>query len=581
MSKRRKTWYADFETTQPNELGEVRCYLWVLTFENGRSVYNYDIESFINYIKDKTAIIYFHNLKFDSSYFMYYFIKHNIKFKVCEKSGVIYNIKFKNIEFRDSLNILPYTLKQIGETFCTRFHKLDYDDYAKPFDYVPNKYDITYCKWDTLTLKEGLENYLTELQKVLEENGATKTAKKIFSKLTNAGIAYEAFKEITHIEKYCERTTRELYNYLKPAYSGGYVYAKGGCYQEDDSTKIIMLDENSMYPDKYANWEMPIGKSFSLVDGDENRSDIFGIINITFTFLELKEGYLPIISQGFNKYGSTIYIDHIDSPYSITTTIHEFQMIKKFYKFDYYFNYGFGWNKKIHLFKKYADIFMSIKANSTGVRREVAKKLLNMCYGKTAMSGVSEIKEYYLNEEGVVCSRITGYENDDNELQYLQIAIAICSYAHIDLWNNMQKVGCENVLYTDTDSIKFLMHDEAILNELDLDDYRLGAWKVEGHPQIFKPLAPKKYIYLEDDRIHVTSAGFNHKEVFEALKCPIDEELFNKKGIVASMPLKIDEAMKYIDKFDFGLQVKSKQSKLVEGGRLISEIIKEIKEPRK
>lgn len=35
---------------------------------------------------------------------------------------------------------------------------------------------------------------------------------------------------------------------------------------------------------------------------------------------------------------------------------------------------------------------MKVKAESTGPRREVAKKLLNMCYGKTAMSGVMEKK---------------------------------------------------------------------------------------------------------------------------------------------------------------------------------------------
>lgn len=575
--RRKPIWYADFETTQPNENGEVRLYLWCLCERKNYVAHGHDIKSFMLHILEKRAVIYFHNLKFDSSYITYYLLNHNIEFDISEKNGVIYSIKFNEIELRDSMNLLPMSLKEVGETYCKNYHKLEYEDYLKPYDYKPNYYDIRYCEYDVLTLKEGLTNYLNELKAVLEENGAPKTAKKVFKKLTNAGICYEAFKEITKIDKICEKTTREMYNFYKPAYIGGFVYAKGGTYIANNEIEILMLDENSMYPDKYANYPMPIGRAFPIENEDDIfNEELFCIINITIKF-KLRKGFVPIISQGFNKSGGANYLKCSEDFVSMTITNVDLKYILIFYDCEWCFNYGWKYRTKRFVFKKYADIFMKIKSESKGIRRDVAKRLLNMCYGKTAMSGVNEKREYYINELGSVSSRIISYEEDDDELQYFQIGIAICSYARADLWSTMLKVGIENVLYTDTDSIKFLCKDRNILININIDDKKLGFWKIEGNPTIFKPLAPKKYIYYENETLHITSAGFNHGEVFEAINCKWCK---NPKGQYESVKLSQFEALKYVNRFDYGLKVLCKQSRVVEGGRLISIVEKEIKMPR-
>lgn len=575
--KRKPVYYADFETTQPNDEGKVRVYLWVLSFSYKSIMWGNNIDNFMKAILKRRCIIYFHNVKFDSSYILYYLIKNNIEFDICEKQGIIYSIKFNDVELRDSLNFIPCSLQDLGQTYCKNYHKLPYDDYKKPYGYSPTYEDIVYCKYDVLTLREGLTNYLNELTRVLNENGAPKTAKKVHRKLTNAGIAYEAFREITNIDKICERTTRDMYNLIKSAYSGGFVFAKGGCYDTADykDTKILMLDENSMYPDKYANAPMPVGKHFAIKEEEIFKEGYFAIISISIKF-NLKQGYFPIIGQGFNKQGSTIYMRDSEDFINLVITNIDFKYILKFYKCEWVFNWGIAWRTKTGVFKKYADIFMQVKANSQGVRREVAKKLLNMCYGKTAMSGLTESKRYYINENGIVSGEIIELIENDDLLQYFHVGIAICSYARGDLWDKCERVGCENVLYTDTDSIKFLCKDIKILNELPIDDKKLGFWKLEGEPLIFKPLAPKKYIYYEAERLHITSAGFNHAEVFEALGCPYHK---NDKGQFESEKLSKFEAIGYIKGFDFGLQVNSKQSRLVEGGRLISNVLKEIKKP--
>ena len=46
-----KRYYADFETTKPNKLNQVRVYIWALTsFNNDLIEYGETIESFVEYI---------------------------------------------------------------------------------------------------------------------------------------------------------------------------------------------------------------------------------------------------------------------------------------------------------------------------------------------------------------------------------------------------------------------------------------------------------------------------------------------------------------------------------------------------
>ena len=90
--KKRKTYYADFETTQPDENNSVEVYLWVI-LANNDVFKGFTIESFIEKVKSMRAVIYFHNLKFDFSYIQYYCLLHDIQLDICEKKGQIYQVK--------------------------------------------------------------------------------------------------------------------------------------------------------------------------------------------------------------------------------------------------------------------------------------------------------------------------------------------------------------------------------------------------------------------------------------------------------------------------------------------------------
>lgn len=550
----KQTWFADFETTQPNDKGAVEVYLWACV--NGRKQYvGYDIESFYEFIKNKKATIYFHNLKFDFSYLQYYLIKNNIEYTLLEKQGVIYNVKIDGVNLRDSLNFLPITLKEIGENYCINFKKtsINYEVYAP---HKATEQEIEYCINDCRVLEEGLTIYFDTLRSVLLEAGAKKSASKIEKKMTNAGIAYEAFKEFSKFDKICPKTTHNEYQLMRPAYKGGFVYSNP-C---GIVNNIQMIDCNSMYPFVYANKPLPFGKGVVCKSLEDAKRFPFWIAKF-FIKYELKDGYIPIIGGGVGKYGGIDYKASSNGEFEekIFCSI-DFELIKEFYDIEFEDVWVIGWQVASKVFKSYCDTFLAVKNANKGVKRNVAKVLLNSPYGKTAMNGLQELKRWYIGDDDKVKGEVIGYEVDDDAYQYLPIAIAITAHARTHLLNTAKRVGFENVLYMDTDSIKFKSHPvEGIM----IDDNKLGAWKDEGLVPLFKTIAPKKYIYWDGSKMNVTCAGFNKKVLTESLK--------------HGQQVTKQEAISLMEQFTQGFAVDCLQSKLVTGGRALLKVRKEIK----
>ena len=102
------------------------------------------------YSMKKNLILYFHNLAFDGSFILNYFLKNGWAQAYNEDSGFFkdknmpakslkyiisaqgrwYNIvlKYNNnntITIKDSLKLIPFSVKDIGKSFCTKRHKLD------------------------------------------------------------------------------------------------------------------------------------------------------------------------------------------------------------------------------------------------------------------------------------------------------------------------------------------------------------------------------------------------------------------------------------------------------------------------
>lgn len=558
----KKVFYADFETTQPDENKRVFVYLWCMVRGKFKT-YGENIESFIEYIsKMKKSVIYFHNLKFDFSYIQYYLIKNKIKHKVLEKKGTIYQVKIFDIELRDSMNFLPMTLKEVGENYCSKYKKTSID-YNVQSGHKATEIEITYCYNDCYVLEEGLNNYLNAMTQILVENGCFKSATKVHKKLTNAGIAFEAFKELSCFEEACPKTTQNEYNLFRQAYRGGFVYSNPKGIVEN----VQMIDCNSMYPFIYSSIDMPYGRGITCCDFEDLKRFKFSIFKVLIKY-DLKPGYIAIIGGGFGKYGGIDYKSTSDGLYEeLVVSSTDFKLIQEFYDIDYKFVWGVGFQTKPEFFKKFAETFIKVKNKEKGIRRSVAKVLLNAPYGKTAMNGLQEIKNYYIDEKlHCVRSEVIGYEIDDDTFQYLPMAIAITAGARHYLLTTALKIKFDSIYYMDTDSIKFRAKNTGI----QYDPNILGAWKDEGLVRLFKTISPKKYVYWGSTTpketslvIHYTCAGFSQKTLTSEMK----------NGEAVSLK----EAYNLINKFDKGLSLSCLQSQIVEGGRALLPVLKEIK----
>lgn len=554
--KNKKIYFADFETTQINEFGVVSVYLWVIL--SGDEIHKgYDIDSFFSKIKELSAIIYFHNLKFDFSYIHYFALKNNIECNILEKKGTYYSVKIFDVEFRDTMNFFPnMTVKSIGENYCEKYKKTSIDLIVQQ-GHIAQEIEIDYCINDCRVVEEGFYNYMNAVADVLKNACATKTLSTLHKKLTNAGIAFEAFKELSDFDSMCPKTTISEYNAFKGAYKGGYVYSAPRGVVED----VLMIDCNSIYPAVYSTEPMPVGKPIKSTSFKELENYKFYIVNINICY-DLKEDYIPIIGGGVGKFGGTLYKSSSLGEYeNITVCNVDLELIKRYYDCEINLIWGCGFDTKPHFFKKFTDTFIEMKNKETGAKRNVAKVLLNSPYGKTAMNGINEIKSYYIDEEAqIVKSNIIGYECDESVFQYIPIAVAITSYARRLLLETAEKIGFENIHYMDTDSIKF--NKKADISDIEIDPNKLGAWKDEGTATLYKTIAPKKYVYYDGDKIHYTCAGFS--------KATLNNEMKHDTCI------SYDEAIELMNLFDKGLELNCLQSKKTTGGRALINVRKMI-----
>ena len=203
-----KKFTADFETATWNE-NETWVWAWAsceIGNEENLQIGN-NIDSFIEYCKkEKNSIFYFHNLKFDGEFIIYWCLTHG--FKHVEKKedikedtfttlisdmGQFYTIVlyFKKgnktvhkVTFIDSLKIIPFSVEQIAKSFNLKISKLEID-YKKE---RPKGWNLTikereYITNDVLIVAQALKVIFDEdLQKMTQGSNALNDFKKILTK---------------------------------------------------------------------------------------------------------------------------------------------------------------------------------------------------------------------------------------------------------------------------------------------------------------------------------------------------------------------------------------------------------------
>lgn len=574
----------DFETTVYK--GQVNTEVWasaVVELFSDKVTILHSIDETFDYLVSLNCnvVIYYHNLKFDGAFWLSYLLvdkkftqaydkigdketdvkwkqqfkmfNNTFKYSISDR-GMWYSIvvKVKNhfIEIRDSLKLLPFSVKRIGESFGTKHKKLDME--YTGFRYAGceiTKEEQEYIANDVLVVKEALEimfkqghNKLTIGSCCLEEY------KKICRSSLEIQLDYaEMFPNLYDfkIDKQ-EHKYNNAGDWLRKSYRGGWCYLVKGK-ENKIKTNGTTADVNSLYPSMMSSKsgnKYPIGLpkfwTGNFIPEEALKENMYYFVRIKTRFY-IKDNYLPFIQvKGDLKYKGTESLETSDVynhenddyfPYYIdkngniqqakvelTLTMTDYQLIKEHYELvDFEIIDGCYFYSMVGIFDEYINKYAKIKKESKGALRELAKLFLNNLYGKMASSTDSSFKIAYVKDDKSI-GFMQVVENEKNP-GYIAIGSAITSYSRNFTIRAAQKnyYGAEKrgFIYADTDSIHCDLLPQEIKG-IEVDEKEFCCWKLESCWD--KAIFTRQKTYIE----HVTHENLiplDESKQYNNIKC--------------------------------------------------------------
>ena len=574
----------DFETTVYK--GQVNTEVWasalVELFSDKVTILHSIAETFDYLVSlNCNVVVYYHNLKFDGAFWLSYLLvdkkftqaydkigdketdvkwkqqfkmfNNTFKYSISDR-GMWYSIivKVKNhfIEIRDSLKLLPFSVKRIGESFGTKHKKLDME--YTGFRYAGceiTKEEQEYIANDVLVVKEALEimfkqghNKLTIGSCCLEEY------KKICRSSLEIQLDYdEMFPNLYDfkIDKQ-EHKYDNVGDWLRKSYRGGWCYLVKGK-ENKIKTNGTTVDVNSLYPSMMSSKsgnKYPIGLpkfwTGNFIPEEALKENMYYFVRIKTRFY-IKDNFLPFIQvKGDLKYKGTESLETSDVynhdndgyfPYyvdkegniqqakvELTLTMTDYQLIKEHYELvDFEILDGCYFYSMVGIFDEYINKYAKIKKESKGALRELAKLFLNNLYGKMGSSTDSSFKIAYVKDD----KSIGFMQVVENEKKpgYIAIGSAITSYSRNFTIRAAQKnyYGAEKrgFIYADTDSIHCDLLPQEIKG-IEVDDKEFCCWKLESCWD--KAIFTRQKTYIE----HVTHENLiplEESKQYNNIKC--------------------------------------------------------------
>lgn len=538
----------DFETTVYK--GQTSTEVWasasvemytenVNIFHSIGEQYNYFIEQNCN------IVAYYHNLKFDGSFWLSYLLvdlgytqaynkigegdlsiewknekdmdNKTFKYSISDK-GQWYSITIKVnnhiIEIRDSLKLLPFSVKRIADSFKTKHKKLEME--YKGFRYagcIITDDEKKYIANDVLVVKEALEIMFDEGHNKLTIGSCCLSEyKNICRKSTKNQLEYnEMFPDIYNINL---DTAKFKYvnagEYIRKSYRGGWCYLVKGK-ENKIYTKGTTADVNSLYPSMMSSEsgnKYPIGIPHfwkgNFIPDEALLQNKYYFVRIKTRFY-LKPNMLPFIQIKNNLlYKSTEmletsdvydnktkqYYTHYkgingnmtDTRVELTLTMTDYELIKEHYELvDFEILDGCWFYSQIGIFDEYIDKYKKIKMESKGARRELAKLFLNNLYGKMASNEDSSFKFAYIKDDKSI--GFIPIAEANKKAGYIPVGSAITSYARNFTIRAAQKnyhgVNKRGFIYADTDSIHCDLEPQQITG-IEVHNKNFCCWKLES-----------------------------------------------------------------------------------------------------
>lgn len=526
------------------------------------------VKSVLELNSNRRMVVYVHNLAFEFQ-FMKEFIEleEGTLFAKDKRKPMKFSCNHA-FEFRCSYFLSNMSLMKFCENSqnCIHYKLQDSYDYRKirtPKTPMSIK-ELPYCYNDVRGLCECIR------EKLKNDTLAT-------IPLTNTGYVRREYRAVMRTQKNREtfektRLYESEYNMLRTAFRGGNTHANfnySNCILKD----VHSYDLQSSYPATIMMDDYPVGKFNYATMDDNDKLNYYCekyccVFEIEIFNLKLKQGQvIPYIDLAHCKEIGTYINDNgrvLESDYvKMTITNVDLSIIREVYEYEGFIINDFIYAQKgklpNELRLKMLDFYMS-KTLLKGVEGKEyeyvkSKNMLNSTFGMCVTALVHEQIEY--NKKTMSWSTKTGdveeeltkfYTNRNNFLSY-QWGVFVTANARRRLQDMLNVVG-EDVVYIDTDSIKFINDkhlkefenkNKILIQQCENNDipayvdrtetdgtikrFYLGIWDYEGMYTRFKTLGAKKYCFHKFDKkknkmvFGVTVSGLGKKQGAKELRC--------------------------------------------------------------
>lgn len=537
--KKRK-FACDFETTtDPND-----CRVWAYALcEIGNPdnfIYGNDLYELMDWCAQQkdNVVLYFHNLKFDGEFLVYWCEINDFKWvnSAKESESGSYTTLITNMGQWYSMEIY-FTVKGKNKNKVTIYDSLklfnmSVDSVAKGFDLPIRKLELDYAAYR----EEGHELTQHEIDYIRNDVEIMARALDIFfkqghTKMTIGSNALANFKDhCGNFRHLFPVLPTEVDADIRVSYKGGFTYLSPK-YKEKLVGAGVVFDVNSLYPSIMYNRPLPYGipEPFNGKYEHDPKYPLYTQM-LTCNF-RIKPDKIPSIQIKHSfSFEPNEYLESSDDgsglPVTLVLTKPDLELF--FEQYDVWdLNYISGWKFKsaIGLFKDYIDYWseQKITAKKEGNKAQylISKLFLNSLYGKFGTNPIGSKKQPVIDHDDNIHYLILPRE--ERKSIYVALASFVTAYGRKQIieqsqairdWSKINK-GFDAYIYSDTDSIHALLNDQDVsqLNKIiDIDDYKLGALKLESSFIRGKYLRQKCYMEeWEDGSMNVTVAGLPKK----------------------------------------------------------------------
>lgn len=574
MPKEKKTriFAADFETTvyEGQTFTEVWASAAVELETEHVSIFGSIDETFEFFKKQKcNLIVYYHNLKFDGSFWIDWLSKNDkmsvaafgdppefykaskmpnnsYRYTISDRGQwyqIIIKINNYTIDIRDSVKLLPFSIKKIGKDFKTKHQKtsIEYTGFRYAGCNITDQ-EKEYISNDVLVLKEALEIFYNEGHTKLTIGSCCMNEfKKIYNDKLFAGLFPDLSLFKLDKEHYIQDNADA---FIRKSYKGGWCYLVKGK-ENKRFYNGVTADVNSLYPSvmhSESGNRYPVGLptfwSGDFIPEAAKQETKYYFIRVKTRFY-LKEGMLPFIQikdsfiyKGTEALESSDYVDRKtgehyiryygldgvwhDTRCILTLTCTDFELLQKHYTLiDFEILGGCYFNTRIGLFDEYINKWRDIKVKAAGAQRTIAKLFLNNLYGKFGSNDNSSFKYAYIRPDKAV--GFETFEEHNKQVGYIPIGSAVTSYARrftiTAAQANYHGKDKPGFIYADTDSIHCDL-DPKDLKGILTDDVAFNRWKLEASWDVGYFVRQKTYIE------HITGENLQPiKNPFYNIKC--------------------------------------------------------------